>query len=116
MRWTHELQAPFSFGTGVQSAQFVQDALTVGNGKTGVVFVDVYAISGTGVLEIQTCSDVKTTVSGLSSWIGVGSATVGAIGTYRFAISELGDAIRWALTTAPTSITFGVRVYLSDKT
>ena len=76
-------------------AQLNEDALKVGNNRTGVVYCDLYA-GTTLTVQIETCSNVDMQSAGTGAWIILGTITftTGA-GSKKLAITDLGDAIRW---------------------
>ena len=100
---------PFQAGT---------DVVRVGNNRSGVVFLDVYAITGTYTLAIQTTADEVNGSSAPASpdtWITVTFTSIGAITSTKLAITDLGESIRWKVTTAGTTMTFRLIAFLSDQ-
>jgi len=93
-----------------------EDAARVGSNLQGVVFADVYSGGGAGLqLHVDTCSDLDSTVGGLSSWITLVTVTLSGTGTFTASIDELGDAIRWRTSGSGGSATAGITVFLTDK-
>lgn len=108
------LQPPIQITT--RTTQKNEDAARVGNNRQGVVFVDVYQISGgTLTITIDTCSTLDASAGGGSSWITVGTKTFTAVGSNKIAITDLGDAIRYDADTGTQSATFSLRAFMSDE-
>ena len=109
------LQPPITItGTTTQSGI---DALKVGNNRTGVVFADVYAYGGTPyTIIIETISE-EANASGQFSWIQVGTITIGSAASARTtpAITDLGELIRWRVSSAPGTNTLKLIVFFSDQ-
>ena len=107
--------------TSASPAQAGTDVLRVGNNRSGVVFLDVYNTSGTAVIAIQTTADDVNGSSNPASpdtWISL--ATFSGITTFtsmKVTITDLGESIRWRVTTVPTGagITFRLIAFLSDQ-
>jgi len=92
-----------------------EDAARVGNNRQGVVFIDVYANTGTLTITIETCSNVDTSAGGGNSWVSLGAKTFTSTGSDKLAITDLGDAIRWDGSISSGSATFAIRAFLSDE-
>jgi hypothetical protein len=101
------------------TAQAATDIVPVGNNRSGVVFVECYGFSGTGVtLGIQTTADmVNQSQWSTSQWITVTTFTINAVGSFKLPITDLGDAIRWNCTAlGGGAATVKIIAFFSDQT
>lgn len=111
--------------SGKQSIENAARRGRVGNGKTAVVFVDVFQNSSTTTVtfDIETASDVQMpSVNGsASNWAsanatGTKTIAAGAVGVVIYSIDRLGDVIRWAVSgvSTPNTVAFRVTVFFAD--
>lgn len=100
--------------------QLGTDVVRVGNNRSGVVFVDVYAATGpTNTLVVQTTADSVNGSSNPSSpdvWITVATFPnfTGAT-SMKIAVTDLGESIRWKMTAAAGNTTFRLIAFLCDQ-
>ena len=106
------LQAPKTVTAA--ETQLNQDAIPVGSNRTGVVFCDLYAFTTPFVVVIQTSSDVSSQSGGTGNWITLGTMTFTGAGSQKLAITDLGDAIRWNVTSSGSGNTFALKVFFCD--
>lgn len=94
------------------------EAARVGSGRQGVVYVNVFKVTGTLTINIDSASDANLgDPTGNSFWVQVGNSTgITTTGTTKFTITDLGDFIRWRVGTGLTGETsFSIVAYLTDQ-
>jgi predicted porin len=102
--------------------QEIRDAARVGNGKTGIVFLNIHRNTVAPTFDILTASDANNPdLSSSSFWGSAGSTTVGSgqTGLVRFEIgvsstTRLGELIRWKVTGLTAPLHFSIVVFLAD--
>ena len=102
----------------VNTVQAGTDVLSVGNNRSAVVFLDVYA-SGTTTIDVQTTDDAvngSSTPTSPDPWITIG--TFGAftgVTSLKLGVTGLGESMRWKVTGLTTPVTFRMIAFLSDQ-
>jgi len=100
-----------------QEARF---AKSVGHGKSGVAFVNVYRNNNSTTFTtwlVETASQTGVLTTSGTFWLPAGTGTIAASGTgaVRISLSNLGEFVRWSVTTGSTTGTdFDVLVYFAD--
>lgn len=96
------------------TAQDIRFAVDTGGAKSGVAWINVHTAGTTMTVRILTATGPESAGTA-AFWTVAGSvAGLAAVGAANFALTNLGDVIRWDVSTITGSFTFSVVVYLFD--